>query len=118
MWDRIHDQHQDHVRISKGRAYLSERSNCGQPECGHPAKGGDRGYDAAKHIKGRKRHIVVDVLVLILAVAVTDANVQDRDGGQSVLKGLKDCFPRVARVWPKVKVEGHAEEVLAAAKAL
>jgi hypothetical protein len=31
-----------------------------------------------------KRHIVVDVLGLILAVAVTGANVQDRDGGQSV----------------------------------
>jgi len=36
---------------------------------------------------------------LILAVAVTGANVQDRDGGQLVLKGLKDRFPRLARVW-------------------
>jgi len=42
---------------------------------------------------------VVDVLGLILAVAVTGANVQDRDGGQLVLKGLKDRFPRLARVW-------------------
>ena len=36
---------------------------------------------------------------MILAVAVTGANVQDRDGGQLVLKGLKDRFPRLARVW-------------------
>jgi putative transposase len=78
---------------------LSERSNCGQPKRCNAAKGGDRGYDAAKHTKGRKRHIVVDVLGLILAVAVTGANVQDRDGGQLVLKGLKDRFPRLARVW-------------------
>jgi hypothetical protein len=78
---------------------LSERSNCGQPKRGNAAKGGDRGYDAAKHTKGRKRHIVVDVLGLILALAVTGANVQDRDGGQLVLKGLKDRFPRLARVW-------------------
>src|ERR1700730_763982 len=63
------------------------------------SKRGDRGYDAAKRTKGRKRHIVVDVLGLILAVAVTGANVQDRDGGQLVLKGLKDRFPRLARVW-------------------
>lgn len=42
---------------------------------------------------------MVDVLGLILAVAVTGANVQDRDGGQLVLKGLKDRFPRLARVW-------------------
>jgi hypothetical protein len=41
--------------------YLSERSNCGQPKRGNAAKGGDRGYDAAKRTKGRKRHIVVDV---------------------------------------------------------
>src|SRR5208283_1446472 len=66
---------------------------------GNAAKGGDRGYDAAKLTKGRKRHIVVDVLGLILAVAVTGANVQDRDGGQLVLKGLKHRFPRLARVW-------------------
>ena len=78
---------------------MSERSNCGQPKRGKAAKGGDRGYDAAKHTKGRKRHIVVDVLGLILALAVTGANVQDRDGGQLVLKGLKDRFPRLARVW-------------------
>ena len=78
---------------------MSERSNRRQPKRGNAAKGGDRGYDAAKRTKGRKRHIVVDVLGLILAVAVTGANVQDRDGGQLVLKGLKDRFPRLARVW-------------------
>src|SRR4029077_20067762 len=53
----------------------------------------------AKHTKGRKRHIVVDVLGLILAVAVTGANVQDRDGGQLVLSDLKDRFARIERVW-------------------
>jgi transposase len=42
---------------------------------------------------------VVDVLGLILAVAVTGANVQDRDGGQLVLSGLKNRFARMARVW-------------------
>ena len=89
---------------------MSERSNCGQPERGHPAKGGDRGYDACKHTKGRKRHIVVDVLGLILAVAVTGVNVQDRDGGQSVLKGLKDRFPRIARVWADGAYAGRLVE--------
>ena len=99
LWDRIHDQLRDQVRVSKGRHICRQRSNCGQPKRGNAAKGGDRGYDAAKRTKGRKRHIVVDVLGLILAVAVTGANVQDRDGGQLVLKGLKDRFPRLARVW-------------------
>ena len=54
-------------------------------------------FMCSRHSKGCKRHIVVDVLGLILAVAVTGANVQDRDGGQLVLKGLKARFPRLAR---------------------
>jgi putative transposase len=41
----------------------------------------------------------VDVLGLLLAVAVTGANVQDRDGARLVLDGLKDRFPRLQRVW-------------------
>jgi len=56
------------------------------------------------------QHIVVDVLGLILAVAVTGANVQDRDGGQSVLKGLKDRFPRIARVWADGAYAGRLVE--------
>jgi hypothetical protein len=40
----------------------------------------DRGFDAGKKVKGRKRHIVVDVLGLVVAVVVTIASVQDRDG--------------------------------------
>ena len=41
----------------------------------------------------------MDVLGLLLAVAVTGANVQDRDGARLVLDGLKDRFPRLQRVW-------------------
>lgn len=39
-----------------------------------------RGFDAGKKINGRKRHIAVDTLCLLLAVTVTPASVQDRDG--------------------------------------
>jgi transposase len=53
---------------------------------------------------------VVDVLGLILAVAVTGANMQDRDGGQLVLKGLKDRFPRLARVWANGVYAGRLVE--------
>ena len=73
-------------------------------------KGAIGGYDAAKHTKGRKRHIVVDVLGLILAVAVTGANVQDRVGGQLVLSGLKDRFARIERVWADGAYAGQLVE--------
>lgn len=60
--------------------------------------GGHRGYDAGKRIKGRKRHIVVDTLGLILAVAVHSADMQDRDGAKIVLKRLPQ-MTRLELIW-------------------
>ncbi len=48
-------------------------------------QGGVKGYDAAKKVKGRKRHLVVDTLGLLLAVVVTSAAVQDRDAAGQAL---------------------------------
>lgn len=48
-------------------------------------QGGTSGYDAGKKVKGRKRHIVTDTLGLLLAVSVTAASVQDRDGAPDVV---------------------------------
>lgn len=44
--------------------------------------GGQRGYDAAKHVKGRKRHILVDTLGLLLSVVVHRADIDERKGGR------------------------------------
>ena len=56
-------------------------------------------YDAGKKVNGRKRHIVVDTLGLLLVVIVTAANVQDRDGGKRALDRLRFRMPSVALVW-------------------
>ena len=58
-----------------------------------------RGYDAGKKINGRKRHIVVDTLGLLLFVVVTAASVQDRDGAKPVLELLGRWCRRVRLVW-------------------
>jgi putative transposase len=58
-----------------------------------------RGHDAGKKINGRKRHIVVDTLGLVLAVVVPAARIQDRDGAQLVLANLKGFFPRLKLIW-------------------
>jgi len=50
--------------------------------------GGERGYDAGKKIKGRKRHIITDTVGNLLEVVVHAADVQDRDGAKLVLKKL------------------------------
>lgn len=48
---------------------------------------------------GRKRHIVVDTLGLLLAVVVHAANIQDRDGAKLVLAKLVGRFPRLRLIW-------------------
>jgi transposase len=57
------------------------------------------GYDGGKKIKGQKRHIVVDTLGLLLAVMVTAASVQDRDGAHGLLAAVAGKFSTVRLVW-------------------
>lgn len=61
--------------------------------------GGEAGYDAGKGIKGRRRHILVDVLGLLLGVGVTPASCTERDGGRKVLERIAGGFARLRRVW-------------------
>jgi putative transposase len=53
----------------------------------------DKGYDGGKHVKGRKRHIAVDILGLPLAIAVTSANTHDKRGGEQVVERIKRWIP-------------------------
>jgi transposase len=55
--------------------------------------GGPRGYDAAKKVKGRKRHVVTDTGGLLVGVAVHPADIQDRDGAGLVIEAIHDLFP-------------------------
>ncbi|MHA2303609.1 MAG: IS5 family transposase [Candidatus Thorarchaeota archaeon] len=59
---------------------------------------GVRGYDAAKQVKGRKRHILVDTMGLLLIVLVHAANIQERDGAKLLPKGVKG-FQVLPRRW-------------------
>ena len=61
--------------------------------------GGIKGFDAGKKVKGRKRHIVVDTLGLLIAVVVSAANVQDYHGAKPALRKAKDRSPGLKVVW-------------------
>jgi transposase len=59
-----------------------------------------QGFDAGKKISGRKRHILVDTLGLLLSVAVHAANIQDRDGMMLVLdRRTRRLFPFIERIY-------------------
>ena len=71
--------------------------------------GGARGYDGGKKIRGRKRHIAVDTLGLLLAVTVTAANVDDAAAAPEVLAQLDGVrCPRLDVVWADGKYHNHA----------
>jgi len=59
----------------------------------------ERGYDAGKKVKGRKRHMAVDALGLMLALHVSSASVQDRDAALELVKETKREFPSVGKVF-------------------
>jgi putative transposase len=61
--------------------------------------GGESGYDAGKKINGRKRHVIVDTLGLLIAVVVHSAAVQDRDGVKELLLKVKNKLPRLKLIW-------------------
>ena len=81
---------------SKGHAYGGDRRFA---VCEDGAKRGQRGYDAGKKIKGRKRHIAVDTEGNLLAVIVHSAGIQDRVAARAVLMRLFCRFDSIAKVF-------------------
>ncbi len=55
----------------------------------------ERGYDRGKHIKGTKRHILLDTEGFVLKAKVHAADVFDRDGIKPLLEGAKELFARM-----------------------
>ena len=70
-----------------------------QPNREDDRDGGPRGYDAGKRIEGRKRHILVDTLGLLLALVVHSAGIQDPAGAKLVLAKIVGRFPRLRLIW-------------------
>ena len=73
-------------------------------------RGGARGFDAHKRVKGRKRHILVDTLGLLVANRVEPADTSDRRAGALLLGGLSALFPRIRTV---IADAGHESRKLA-----
>jgi transposase len=66
-----------------------------------------RGWDAAKKVNGRKRHIAVDTTGLLLDVVITAASVQDRDAARPLLWNLRRACPRVRLAWADSGYQAH-----------
>ncbi|MFJ2722696.1 IS5 family transposase [Streptomyces sp. NPDC087437] len=97
----FHDRLRDRVREEEGRA-VDPTAAIVDSQSVRVAANIPRsisGWDGGKKVGGRKRHLVVDCLGLVLAVAVTAASVQDRDAAVGLLQRLRGLYFSICLVW-------------------
>jgi putative transposase len=107
---RVHHALYVQCREAAGREAQPDRLRDRQPEREERRKGGIRidpsGYDAGKKVTGKKRHILVDTLGLLLHAIVHPADIQDRDGGALLLSTLFGMYPFLLKLFADAGYQG------------
>ena len=101
LWEKINTVLREKVRQSQGREATPSAAIVDAQSVKTTLVKGKRGFDAGKKVNGRKRHIVVDTLGLLLLVLVTVGSVQDKPGGKQLLTQLQQrlALPRLKLLW-------------------
>jgi putative transposase len=110
IWARLHRAVYEQVRQMEGHAKCPSVVIMDGQSVKTTERGGTRGFDGHKKIKGRKRHILVDTLGMMIARRVEPANTSDRRAGERLLAGLSPLFPKIRTVFADA---GHESRKLA-----
>src|SRR6202140_4041696 len=98
VWVHLHRALYEQARRDAGRAACPSVVIMDGQSVKTTERGGTRGFDAHKRVKGRKRHVLVDTLGLLVANRVEPADTSDRRAGALLLGGLSALFPRIRTV--------------------
>jgi transposase len=98
-WEALNDRLRAQVRAQEGKRCRPTAAILDSQSVKSDSHGGHVGYDAGKKIKGRKRHILVDTLGLLLGIVLTPADTTERDGAQALLQRTLPFLTWLRLLW-------------------